>query len=32
MALPTDAELLSKPFRLAELARHLDRLVGAAAG
>ena len=32
MALPPDTELLSKPFRVAELARHLDRLVGATAG
>jgi PAS domain S-box-containing protein len=31
-ALPPDTELLSKPFRVAELSRHLDRLVGAAAG
>jgi PAS domain S-box-containing protein len=30
-ALPPDTELLSKPFRVAELSRHLDRLVGAAA-
>jgi CheY-like chemotaxis protein len=31
-ALPPDTELLSKPFRVAELARHLDRVVGATAG
>ena len=29
MTLPRDAALLSKPFRVSELSRHLDRIVAA---